>query len=102
MFSPDGRWLAYASNESGRSKVYVRAFPGPGAPWQVSTSGGWAPAWSQQAITERPGPRPFDLHPDGNRLVVSGDPTERTKVDRIVLISNFFDEVRRRLAGAGR
>ena len=31
MFSPDGRWLAYASNESGRHEVYVRPFPGPGA-----------------------------------------------------------------------
>ena len=31
MFSPDGRWLAYASNESGRLEVYVRPYPGPGA-----------------------------------------------------------------------
>jgi Tol biopolymer transport system component len=43
VFSPDGRWMAYHSNESGRSEVYVRPFPGPGRRWQVSTEGGlWA------------------------------------------------------------
>ena len=40
MFSPDGRWLAYASGESGRAEVYVRPFPGPGGKWQISTGGG--------------------------------------------------------------
>ena len=38
-FSPDGRWLAYISNESGREEVYVRAFPGPGGKWQISSEG---------------------------------------------------------------
>ena len=46
-FSPDGRWLAYASTESGRSEVYVQAYPGPGPRQPVSTSGGTAPAWSR-------------------------------------------------------
>jgi Tol biopolymer transport system component len=44
-FSPDGRWLAYDSDESGRSEVYVRPFPGPGSRWQVSTAGGGQPHW---------------------------------------------------------
>jgi serine/threonine-protein kinase len=44
-FSPDGRWLAYASNESGRDEVYVQAYPGPGPKVLVSTDGGTAPAW---------------------------------------------------------
>jgi Tol biopolymer transport system component len=44
-FSPDGRWLAYASNESGRFEVYVRAFPEAGGRWQVSPAGGVAPRW---------------------------------------------------------
>jgi eukaryotic-like serine/threonine-protein kinase len=45
--SPDGRWLAYASNESGASEIYVRPFPGTAsAKWQVSTAGGGEPAWS--------------------------------------------------------
>ncbi len=47
MFSPDGRWLAYSSNESGRDEVYVRPFPGPGGKWQVSTGGGVYPTWSR-------------------------------------------------------
>ena len=47
MFSPDGRWLAYASNESGRPEVYVRPFPGPGGKWQISTGGGNLPTWSR-------------------------------------------------------
>ena len=46
MFSPDGRWLAYASNETGTSEIYVRPFPGPGGKWQVSTGGGNIPTWS--------------------------------------------------------
>ncbi len=45
--SPDGRWLAYASNESGRNEVYVRPFPNTGdGRWQVSTAGGAQPRWS--------------------------------------------------------
>ena len=45
-FSPDGHWLAYVSNESGRDEVYVQPFPGPGGKWQVSVSGGTEPVWS--------------------------------------------------------
>jgi Tol biopolymer transport system component len=50
--SPDGRWLAYISNESGRYEVYVRPFPGPGGRVQVSDGGGTEPVWA----------------PDGRRL----------------------------------
>jgi serine/threonine-protein kinase len=46
-FSPDGRWMAYASTESGTSQVYVRAFPDKGAKWQISNSGGKNPMWSR-------------------------------------------------------
>jgi Tol biopolymer transport system component len=46
-FSPDGRWLAYASNESASYEVYVRQFPGPGGKWQISTGGGLYPKWSR-------------------------------------------------------
>jgi Tol biopolymer transport system component len=45
-FSPDGRWVVYDSNESGRQEIYVQAFPGPGRKWQISTSGGSDPRWS--------------------------------------------------------
>jgi serine/threonine-protein kinase len=45
--SPDGRWLAYSSDESGAAEIYVRPFPETaGAKWQVSTAGGSQPAWS--------------------------------------------------------
>jgi Tol biopolymer transport system component len=47
-FSPDGRWLAYQSNESGTFEVYVRPFPGPGGRWQISTGGGLFPVWSRE------------------------------------------------------
>ena len=45
-FSPNGKWLAYVSDESGRSEVYVQPFPGPGSKWPISTDGGTEPAWS--------------------------------------------------------
>ena len=48
MFSPDGRWLAYVANNTGRDEVYVRPFPGPGGVWQVSTGGGTTPTWSRR------------------------------------------------------
>ena len=45
--SPDGRWIAYSSNESGRSEVYVQPFPSPGGKRQISTEGGAEPAWAR-------------------------------------------------------
>jgi len=47
VFSPDGRWVAYQSEESGRSEVYVQSFPGPGNRVQISTEGGFQPAWAR-------------------------------------------------------
>jgi serine/threonine protein kinase/Tol biopolymer transport system component len=44
-FSPDGKWIAYQSNESGRGEVFVQSFPPSGGKWQVSTSGGFSPRW---------------------------------------------------------
>jgi len=46
-FSPDGRWLAYGSNESGRPEIYVQPFPGPGGKWQISTDGGQEVLWAR-------------------------------------------------------
>jgi eukaryotic-like serine/threonine-protein kinase len=45
VFSPDGKWVAYQSDESGRDEIYVRPFPGPGGQWQASTGGGISPRW---------------------------------------------------------
>jgi serine/threonine-protein kinase len=63
-FSPDGRWLAYASSESGVYEVYVRAFPDRGRQWPISTDGGTLPVWS------RTGNKLF-YRTEDNRLMVS-------------------------------
>ncbi len=47
VFSPDSRWIAYVSNESGRDEVYLQAFPGPSEKRQVSTDGGSEPLWAR-------------------------------------------------------
>jgi serine/threonine protein kinase len=132
-FSPDGRWLAYISTESGRREVFVRPFPGPGGKWQVSTGGGTFPTWARNRkelfyrasdgtlmvaafaaeedsfnaekprpwspahIPFRAGIRTFDLHPDGQRVAVPRAVEEQAvvKQDKVILIQNFFDELRR-------
>jgi eukaryotic-like serine/threonine-protein kinase len=64
QFSPDGRWMAFMSNESGRQEVYVRPFPGPGDKWLVSTAGGGWPRW------RRDGREIFYAARDGNVMAV--------------------------------
>lgn len=135
-FSPDGRWLAYESNQSGLFEVYVRPLQGPGGQWQISTGGGLFPTRSRTRrellystferimVTpyamernafhaEQPRPlaearytsrglegRRFDLHPDGNRLALAvlRDTEAVAKLDRLMIILNFSDELRRRAA----
>jgi Tol biopolymer transport system component len=62
VFSPDGRFVAYTSAESGRFEIYAQEFPGPGGKWQISTEGGEDPVWS------RDGKEIFYVAP-GNRLM---------------------------------
>ena len=138
-FSPDGRWITYNSNESGRFEVYVRPFPGPGGKWQISTTGGrmptWSPngrelfyrtadnrimvvtysvegdsfragrprLWSEGQFTDRGINQNFALHPDGKRFAVlkATEGTEEVALDHLTLVTNWFDEVRRRVASAG-
>ncbi|MEP6995567.1 MAG: protein kinase, partial [Acidobacteriota bacterium] len=45
VFSPDGHYVVYVSNESGRDEIYVQTFPDPGGKWQVSNGGGSDPSW---------------------------------------------------------
>lgn len=45
MFSPNGRWVVYESDESGKKEIYVQSFPASGAKWQLSVSGGSQPRW---------------------------------------------------------
>ncbi len=50
IVSPDGRWLAYVSNQAGRNDVYVRPFPGTGeGVWRVTSGGGSEPVWGNEA-----------------------------------------------------
>jgi Tol biopolymer transport system component len=65
QFSPDGRWIAYQSNESGRFEIYVQPFPGPGGKWQVSTGGGIEARWC------RNGKELFYIAPDGKLMAVT-------------------------------
>ena len=65
QFSPDGRWVAYQSNESGPAQIYVRPFPGPGGQWQVSTAGGSQPRWRPD------GKELFYVAPDARLMAVS-------------------------------
>ncbi len=130
-FSPDGRWLAYQSDESGANEVYVRPFPGPGGKWMVSTDGGQTPVWSRNGkdlfywsgeriwvtsyavegdafradkprawspgrVLRRGASVWFDPHPDGTRFaVVTAAQQTEVRLDTVVFITNFFDELRR-------
>jgi serine/threonine-protein kinase len=64
-FSPDGRWLAYATTESGGFQVYVRAFPDTGGKWQISIDGGGYPMWSRSR-------RELFFESLDNRIMVTG------------------------------
>jgi serine/threonine protein kinase/Tol biopolymer transport system component len=90
QFSPDGRWLAYVSNESGRNEVYVVSFPQPSGKWQVSSAGGTLPRW------RRDGKEIFFLAPD-NRLMAA----EVTTVSRFEIgtVQALFDVRPSRAAG---
>ena len=63
-FSPDGKWIAYESNESGRSEIYVRAFPSSTGQWQISNQGGNSARWRGD------GKELFYLSPDGKMMAV--------------------------------
>ena len=64
QFSPDGRFVAYVSDESGRAEVYVQNFPASGGKWQISTGGGDQPQW------RRDGRELFYISPDRKLMAV--------------------------------
>jgi Tol biopolymer transport system component len=64
QFSPDGNWLAFVSNESGRPEVYVQPFPGPGQRQSISSNGGGQPRW------RRDGKELFYIALDGRMMAV--------------------------------
>ena len=68
--SPDGRWMAYASNESGMHEVYVQPYPGPGEKIRISTAGGFDPIWA----------------PDGRELFYRTFKPDRTQLYQSVAV----------------
>jgi Tol biopolymer transport system component len=64
QFSPDGRWVAYASNETGKWEIYVTSFPEARGKWQISTAGGEQPRWRGD------GKEMFYLSPDMKMMAV--------------------------------
>ena len=133
-FSPDGRWVAYISNQGGRNDIFVQPFPGPGGKYQLTSSAADDPLWSRTSseffflntadlrvmampyrvdggtfVPGKPAPiaetrvsgrprapsRDLDVHPDGQRFVVAGTDSEAQRLDRLVFVFNFFDELRR-------
>jgi Tol biopolymer transport system component len=65
QFSPDGKWVAYASNESGKWEIYLTSFPEARGKWQVSTGGGEQPRWRGD------GKELFYLSSDSKMMAVS-------------------------------
>jgi eukaryotic-like serine/threonine-protein kinase len=126
-FSPDGRWVAYGSNESGEFEIYVTPYPGPGPRWKVSTGGGDLPVWSGSgdrifyrwgrryfAVDFRSGPpvsfstprllfesadyeRSFDASADGERLLMVRTDRDHRTTSTLNLIANWTDELKRRV-----
>jgi serine/threonine-protein kinase len=138
--SPDGKWIAYAANDTGRFEIYVEAFPGHEGRTRISNEGGslvmWSPTkselyyagsdesrmmvvpysikgsefvparparWSETRFSAAPpvttyGPG-LDLHPDGQRFAVmpmlAGRRDATLRGAQIVVVFNFFDELRR-------
>jgi eukaryotic-like serine/threonine-protein kinase len=122
--SADGRWLAYESDASGRTEIYVRAFSGAPTSWRVSLDGGTWPVWSRDgrelffrhddsvmaaAVTASPEfrsatPRQlfrepalesgFDVAPDGRFLAIKQHPQPPTE---LILVQNWFDELKARV-----
>jgi serine/threonine protein kinase/Tol biopolymer transport system component len=126
QFSPDGHWVAYQSNESGREEVLVSPFPGPGGKSQVSLDGGTSPQWNRNGrelffrsgnkmmavdVQTSPtfhGDRPkmlfettnsggFDVSPDGRRfLMVKPPAAQPAQQPEMHVVLNWFEELRRR------
>ena len=92
MFSPDGKWIAYDADESGRREIYVAPFPGPGGRRRVSVSGGVLPRWKGD------GTELFYRAPDGNLMVAAiaskGAQLDVVKVSRLLGgTAGFFYDV---------
>lgn len=87
-FSPDGRWMVYVSDESGRPEVYVQPYPGPGGKWQISTEGGTEPVWNRNGRAL--------FYRSGNRMMavdVTTQPTFSAGKPRALFEGQYFASV---------
>jgi len=84
ILSPDGRWLAYTSNLTGRFEVHVQSFPDPTARVQASPSGGSSPRW------RRDGKELFYLRPDGTLMSVRVRSSKPLEFEPPVALFQFF------------
>lgn len=87
VFSPDGRWVAFQSDDSGRNEIYIRPFPGPGQQVQISQQGGNHPKWQGREI--------FYSRPDRTSQIIEAatvelQPTPRVMVTKVALRSADF------------
>jgi Tol biopolymer transport system component len=93
-FSPDGRWIAYTSDETGRDEIYVTRFPNPGGKRQVSTGGGVSPRWTREGreIFYSTGSAimriPVDGRGDGFEV---GTPQQIAQIQMPALVRSTFD-----------
>ncbi len=90
-FSPDGKWVAYQSDESGSDEVYVRPFPGPGGKWMVSAGGGRNARWSSD------GSSLFFIDPDRRLMQVSisaeGSALRAGRAEEVVTLDPRFQGI---------
>jgi eukaryotic-like serine/threonine-protein kinase len=124
-FSPNGRWIAFQSNDTGRDEVYVVPYPGPGGKSQVSTDGGSSPRWARSGkelfyrngdkmmvvdvdsdtkfragtpkmLFEKAGA--YDVSSDGNRfLMVRPAAPLQTQTNEMHVVVNWFRELQERV-----
>jgi eukaryotic-like serine/threonine-protein kinase len=86
-FSPDGRWFAYVSDESGRLEVYVQSFPASGGKWMISNGGGGQPVW------RRDGRELFYINPERKLMsvVVKADATFQASIPQPLFDTRIDD-----------
>ena len=130
QFSPDGQWIAYTSDESGRNEVYVRPFPSGAGRWQVSTEGAEWIEWRRNGqlfygisedvvmrvpyriegatfIAEKPQvwlripPGTIWVDPSADGSRAIVIRSEDARTESVVLMVNFFEHLRRKLQGGG-
>jgi len=88
-FSPDGRWLAYNSDETGRREVFVLPYPATGPKWQISDQGGGKPVWSPKGdeLFYRDGPRLYAVRNES----IETDPAFKHGRPKLLFEKPFVD-----------